>query len=177
MRDLKPIDYGIFAELVKNARLSDRQLAKILNVSQPTITRRRNELEKMGLLDYTAILDIRKLGFEILAITFGKSESEEPTDKRAEADEDFLSRHPELILVSGGRGLNYDRVILSVHRSYSDYSQFITELRREWGKYLIGPESFIVGLQSDNIRRDFTLKHLAKALKKELEKKNSEPPD
>ena len=64
MKDLKPIDYGIFAELVKNARLSDRQLAKILNVSQPTITRRRNELEKRGLLDYTAILDIRKLGFE-----------------------------------------------------------------------------------------------------------------
>ena len=164
MKDLKSIDYGIFAELVKNPRLSDRQLAKNLNVSQPTITRRRAELEKMGLLDYTTILDIRKLGFEILAITFGRLKSEEPNDKEADPSEDFLSRHPEMILVSNGRGLGYDRVVLSVHRSYSDYRQFITELTQEWGVYLQSPESFVIGLQSDKILRDFTLKHLAKAI-------------
>jgi Lrp/AsnC family leucine-responsive transcriptional regulator len=161
---LKSIDYGIFAELVKNPRLSDRQLAKNLNVSQPTITRRRTELEKMGLLDYTTILDIRKLGFEILAITFGRLQSEKPSDKEAEPSEDFLSRHPEMILVSNGRGLSYDRVILSVHRSYSDYSQFITELTQEWGVYVGHPESFIISLQSDKMLRDFTLRQLAKAI-------------
>ena len=164
MKDLKSIDYGIFAELVKNPRLSDRQLAKNLNVSQPTITRRRAQLEKMGLLDYTTILDIRKLGYEILAITFGRLKFEKPNDKEAEPSEDFLSRHPEMILVSNGRGLSYDRVILSVHRSYSDYSQFIKELTQEWGVYLGHPESFIISLQSDKILRDFTLKQLAKAI-------------
>jgi len=163
MKDLKPIDYGIFAELVKNPRLSDRQLAKILNLSQPTITRRRGELERRGLLDYTAILDIRKLGFEILAITFGKLKPEETSDKE-EASEDFLLRHPEMVLVSSGSGLGYDRVVLSVHRSYSEFSQFITELRQQWGKYLVDPESFIISLQSDKILRDFTLKQLAKAI-------------
>jgi DNA-binding Lrp family transcriptional regulator len=163
MKDLKMIDYQIFAELVKNPRSSDRQLAKILNISQPTITRRRRELERMGLLDYTAILDIRKLGFEILAITFGKLRSEELNDKNIEA-EDFLSRHPEMLLVSSGSGLNYDRVILSVHASYTDYSQFVTELKQEWREYLADPVSFIISLQSDKILRDFTLKHLAKAI-------------
>jgi len=164
MKDLKSIDYGIFAELVKNPRLSDRQLAKNLNVSQPTITRRRAQLEKMGLLDYTAILDIRKLGYEILAITFGRLQSEKPNDKKVEPSEDFLSKHPEMLLVSSGRGLNYDRVVLSVHRSYSEFSQFITELRQQWRKYLVDPESFIISLQSDKILRDFTLKQLAKAI-------------
>ena len=163
MKDLKPIDYEIFAELVKNPRLSDRQLAKILNLSQPTITRRRGELERRGLLDYTAILDIRKLGFEILAITFGKLKPEETSDKE-EASEDFLLRHPEMVLVSSGSGLGYDRVVLSVHRTYSEFSQFITELRQQWGKYLVDPESFIISLQSDKILRDFTLKQLAKAI-------------
>ena len=42
-----------------------------MGVSQPTVTRRRAELEKEKLLDYTAIPDLKKLGFEILAITFG----------------------------------------------------------------------------------------------------------
>jgi DNA-binding Lrp family transcriptional regulator len=164
MKDLKSIDYGIFAELVKNPRLSDRQLAKSLKVSQPTITRRRTKLERMGLLDYTAILDIRKLGFEILAITFGRLKSGEHGNEAAEPSEGFLSRHPEMVLVSNGRGLSYDRVILSVHRSYSDYSGFISELTREWGVLLGHPESFIISLQSDKILRDFTLKQLAKAI-------------
>jgi DNA-binding Lrp family transcriptional regulator len=144
--------------------LSDRQLAKNLKVSQPTITRRRAQLEKMGLLDYTTILDIRKLGFEILAITFGRLKPEKPNHKEAEPSEDFLSRHPEMILVSNGRGLSYDRVVLSVHRSYSDYSQFITELTQEWGVYVGHPESFIISLQSDKMLRDFTLRQLAKAI-------------
>jgi Lrp/AsnC family leucine-responsive transcriptional regulator len=164
MKDLKSIDYEIFAELVKNPRLSDRQLAKILNLSQPTITRRRGELERRGLLDYTAILDIRKLGFEILAITFGRLKSEKPNDKEVEPSEDFLLRHPEMVLVSSGSGLGYDRVVLSVHRTYSEFSQFITELRQQWGKHLADPESFIISLQSDKILRDFTLKQLAKAI-------------
>jgi DNA-binding Lrp family transcriptional regulator len=170
VKDLKPLDYGIFAELVKNPRVSDREIAKILNVSQPTISRRRVALEKMGLLDYTAILDIRKLGFEILAITFGKLNSKEPKFKEVEPSEDFLSRHPEMILVSSGRGLTYDRVVLSVHRSYTDYSRFIAELKQEWGKYLTDPESFIISLQSDKIIRDFTLKHLAKTISARIPK-------
>lgn len=167
MKELKPIDYGIFAELVKNPRTSDRKIAKILNVSQPTITRRRDQLEKMGLLDYTTILDIRKLGFEILAITFGKLNPEEPKSKEVEPSKNFLSRHPEMILVSSGSGLKYDRVVLSVHRSYTDYNKFIGELKQEWGKYLADPESFIISLQSDTILRDFTLKHLAETIRKE----------
>jgi archaellum biogenesis protein FlaJ (TadC family) len=69
-----------------------------------------------------------------------------------------------MILVSNGRGLGYDRTILSVHRTYSDYSQFITELTQEWGIYLGHPESFIISLQSDRILRDFTLKQLAQAI-------------
>src|SRR4030043_213429 len=72
MKQLKSIDYGIISELVKNSRLSDRQLARILKTSQPTVTRRRKMLDNEGLLGYTAIPDLKKLGFEILAFTFGK---------------------------------------------------------------------------------------------------------
>jgi DNA-binding Lrp family transcriptional regulator len=35
--------------LIEGARRSDRDLAKILGVSQPTVTHRRKELEKSGI--------------------------------------------------------------------------------------------------------------------------------
>jgi len=52
---LKNIDYMILSELIKNSKTSDRKLAKIVEVSQPTVTRRRINLEKEGLLEYTII--------------------------------------------------------------------------------------------------------------------------
>ncbi len=52
---LKDIDYKILYELMKNSKVSDRQLAKKIGVSQPTIIRRRSRLEKEVINGYTAI--------------------------------------------------------------------------------------------------------------------------
>jgi DNA-binding Lrp family transcriptional regulator len=53
-------------ELIKNSRRSDRDLAKILHVSQPTITRMRKKLETNDfILEYTLVPNFAKLGFEI----------------------------------------------------------------------------------------------------------------
>jgi DNA-binding transcriptional regulator YhcF (GntR family) len=43
---LKDIETRLIAELLKNSRRSDRELAKVLRASQPTITRARRKLEK-----------------------------------------------------------------------------------------------------------------------------------
>ena len=60
-------------ELLKNSKESDRKLARKLGVSQPTITRTRNKLEREGFIrSYTIFPNWRKLGFEILALTFVK---------------------------------------------------------------------------------------------------------
>src|SRR3989337_4373880 len=61
----------LLQELVKNSKRSDRDLAKIVGVSQPTLTRMRKRVERDSyILDYTAIPNMTKLGFEITAFTF-----------------------------------------------------------------------------------------------------------
>ena len=55
MKELKQIDYKLLFELMKNSHRSDRQLAKALGVSQPTVTRRRAILEKDYIEGYTVI--------------------------------------------------------------------------------------------------------------------------
>jgi DNA-binding Lrp family transcriptional regulator len=58
-------------ELLKNSKRSDRDLARILGISQPTVTRMRRKLERTGyVLEYTIIPDLTKLGYEIMAFTF-----------------------------------------------------------------------------------------------------------
>ena len=52
----------LLAELLKNSRRSDRQLARVLDSSQPTITRTRQKIEREGIVrSYTFIPDWRKL--------------------------------------------------------------------------------------------------------------------
>jgi len=53
-------------ELMKNSKRSDRELAKVVKVSQPTITRMRKNLEKKEYIrEYTIVPAVEKLGFEL----------------------------------------------------------------------------------------------------------------
>jgi DNA-binding Lrp family transcriptional regulator len=168
MKELRPIDYKILFELIKNSRLSDRKLSEILKVSQPTITRRRALIEKARLIEYTATPDLRKLDFEILAFTFARWKYDKYADKRVRETEAFLEKHPNILFVSTGAGMNWDRICISVHKTYSDYAKFIQELRADWEEYLERPVSFIVSLQSDTLLRNLSFKYLAAVMEKEL---------
>jgi Lrp/AsnC family leucine-responsive transcriptional regulator len=168
LKKLTSTDYAIIAELIKNSRLSDRQLGKILHVSQPTITRRRGQLEKERLLEYTAIPDLKELGFEILAITFGnRAAYPEHVELQIQKAKDFIERHPNIVFVSSGRGFSSDRVVISVHKNYSDYSRFQQEIKQEWEEIMAATGSFVTSLTSDSTLRNLTFTYLAELLKKE----------
>jgi DNA-binding Lrp family transcriptional regulator len=67
---VKDVKLKLIAELMKNSRRSDRDLAKTIGVSQPTVTRIRIKFEKEGYAkEYTMIPDFRKLGFSLLSVT------------------------------------------------------------------------------------------------------------
>ena len=65
MKELKPLDYQLLFELMKDSHRSDRQLAKALGISQPTVTRRRAMLEDSTIEGYTVIPKFGQIGFEI----------------------------------------------------------------------------------------------------------------
>lgn len=71
--------------LIKNSKRSDRDLAKILGFSQPTVTRGRKALEKEAIKQYTIIPKLPYLGFDIIALTFSRTkELVHPLGKRKE---------------------------------------------------------------------------------------------
>src|SRR4030042_2982589 len=84
MKKLKPIDYKLLFELMRDSHRSDRQLAKALGISQPTVTRRRTMLEENFIEGYTVIPKFGQIGFEIAAFTFIKSKLKTKTGAEKE---------------------------------------------------------------------------------------------
>jgi DNA-binding Lrp family transcriptional regulator len=71
---MRKLELTVISELMKNSRISDRELAKKIGKSQPTITRIRRRLEKEGYIrEYSMLPDLSKLGYELMALTFGRS--------------------------------------------------------------------------------------------------------
>jgi DNA-binding Lrp family transcriptional regulator len=166
MKELKPIDYKLLFELMKNSHRSDRQLAKALGVSQPTVTRRRTMLEKNYIEGYTIIPKFGQVGFEIAAFTFLKSKLKQKTGK--EKDEalkkmkDWYMNQPNVVLVQDGRGIGWDAICISLHQNFSDFAAFIRAQDSELSEWIIESQTFHTDLKPGIAIKPFHLKYLAK---------------
>ncbi len=53
---MKDTELKVVVELIKNSRRSNRELARAIGMSQPTVTRTRTGLEKQGIIkEYTIV--------------------------------------------------------------------------------------------------------------------------
>lgn len=159
-RALKETEVKLVAELMKNSRRSDRELATLLEVSQPTVSRIRQRLEKEGMIDYTGIPDLARLGYGIIAVVLGKRDFAKHPENLIEIARDFVGKHPNIIFCSSGEGLNYDVISISIHKDYSDYSKFISEAVFQGGQ-AVRAESFLIDTSSERIVRHLSLKPFA----------------
>jgi DNA-binding Lrp family transcriptional regulator len=167
MKELKPIDYKLLFELMKDSHRSDRQLAKALGVSQPTVTRRRSLLEENYIEGYTIIPKFGKIGFEIAAFTFLKSKLKQKTgqerDKALKELEKWYMNQPNVLLVLDGRGMGWDAVCVSIHKSFSDFAEFIRAQDAELSDWIIENQTFHSDLKAGTAIKPFHLKYLAKS--------------
>ena len=164
MKELKPIDYKILFELMKDSHRSDRQLAKSLGVSQPTVTRRRAMLEENYIEGYTVIPKFGQIGFEMAALTFIKSKLKfKMGDEKAEAlkkMKDWYMQQPNVILVLDGRGMGWDAVCISLHENFAKFAEFIRAHDAELSEWVIESQTFHADLKAGITIKPFHLKYL-----------------
>jgi DNA-binding Lrp family transcriptional regulator len=170
---LKEIEIKLICELIRNSRKSDRELAKTIGVSQPTISRIRTRLEREGIIEYTGTANLRKLGFEIIAITLGNKKREQRPETKVAKGKVLTAKSPNMIFVSTGMGLSSDIVAVSVHKTYSDYAEYMQEIRAEWAESMAVTGSFLIALNSDNVLRPLSMRYLADCLEREISAKTS----
>ncbi len=156
----KELVQQLLRELLKNSKRSDRELAKVLKVSQPTITRTRHKLEQNGLIqDYTIVPNFRKMGFEILALTFVKMRPEILSPERANEAKEYAAKFPNAIFASTGEGLGMTGVIISFHKNYTDYHKKINLLRTDWKDFTEDIQTFVISIGEEEFKR-FSLTYL-----------------
>jgi DNA-binding Lrp family transcriptional regulator len=145
-------------EMMKNSKRSDREIAKIIGVSQPTITRMRQRLEKAGYIrDYTVIPNLEKLGYEIAAFTFMATAS---SNVKSENTNKWIESNPKIVFSASGDGINgKNSIIVSIHKDFTDYSKFMSELRSKLSENIRNIHGFLVPLRGD-IQKHFSLKYL-----------------
>jgi len=166
---VRRLEWKLLSELMKNSRRSDRDLAKAIGSSQPTVTRTRRKLEKEGYIkEYTMIPDFAKLGFQILALTFlKKGEEVAPTElekARKLVRSTLRETGASTIMVERGSGLGQDGVIISFHKDYASYLRFRDDISQ--GNYGISfrLESFLTGLSEEVHYKPLTFSTLPKYL-------------
>jgi len=166
---MKDVELKLISELMKNSKNSDRELAKRLGVSQPTVTRTRSRLEKEGYLkEYAAIPDFSKLGFEIIAITL-TTFLHEPTRQELGAlrgaEKELEKKNPHAVLMAAnGMGLGFNRVLISFHENYSSYMKTIGLIKQVPNVDKSHVESFVVSLANEEHYQPLTFSVIAKYL-------------
>ena len=179
---LKELEVKMLSELVKNSRRSDRELAKAIGTSQPTATRIRTKLEKEGYVkEYTAIPDLIKIGYSIMALIFLKFDQKSVV---VQSEYEFKKQHFEAIsqssmaavfLAKQGIGLGYDKVILSFHPNYDAFDKFLMYVKDKMSENIIEINTFLVNLEDEKNNLPFTFKLLASQIlsSSDEEKKSS----
>ncbi len=151
---------------MKDSHRSDRQLAKALGISQPTVTRRRAMLEDNTIEGYTVIPKFGQIGFEIASFTFMKtklnhkngSDREETLNKLKE----WYLKQPNVITVVDGQGMGWDALCISLHENYSSYAEFLRNMESDLSESISETQSFQTDLKPGLIIKPFSLKTLAK---------------
>ena len=154
----------LVSEMLKNSKKSDRELAGILGVSQPTVSRTRARIEKEYIKTYTIIPDFQKLGYNIMAFIMAKLKPYSNTssaEKIMQQSKEWITNHPNIIFATAGEGFGKDFIIISLHKTYSDYAKFVRSFNLDWGASLDNFEAFLVSIGSEYTMRDFDLKYLA----------------
>ena len=140
----------LLLELLKGSKRSDRELAKVLGVSQPTVSRMRQRLVEEGVIkEFTVIPDFVKMGYEIMAINCFKSKiSKELAEKTVKS----TTAKPNIIFASGAEGMGKNAVIISLHKNYTDFSKFLRDLRLEGGDDLQDYDTILISLKEKAVK-------------------------
>ena len=149
MANIRDKEKQVLFELLKDGRKPDKHIAQLLKLTQPTVTRIRQKLEREKVIKgYRAVVDEKVVGFSISAITFfdWRDYSEQ---KQIDEARSYIFSIPEVVYYARGEGLRGKTyVMITVHKTFAEYEAFTRKLRERYGKLMAYVEEFISSMES-----------------------------
>ncbi|MFQ6128081.1 MAG: winged helix-turn-helix transcriptional regulator [Thermoplasmata archaeon] len=127
-RDLLESEKKVLSGIVRDPRLSDRELSKKLNMKKTTVTAIRRRLERENYLRGVQVPAFEKLGFEMLVVSFGTLSSAPSFDEKIALTQSILGR-PEFtyVLMDPRQDL-----LIQISRNYTDAMENIQALEEKY---------------------------------------------
>jgi len=164
---MKNREKELLFQLLKNSKLSDREIAKRLKTSQSTITRNRHKLEHKFINSYTVVPNLSRLGIKLIAFTLGSCPT--PTPEIMKRIDNFIKEQPNVVFAGHGEGMGKTGIIISFHKDFSDFTDFMRKARIKCKGFGETLESFIVS--TDKLLRTLIMANAVEYLIKKDEKK------
>lgn len=164
VEDSKKTLSRLLLEYLKDSNRSDREIAKDLGISQATVSRLKRKLLKDGLVrHFSAISDLGKMGYEIMAFSLVKFNTEsvmKDFGKVIKMAQVWAKTHPEIIFDARAEGMGVDVVTISLHKTYAAYKEFLAQNKRTWGSLLSEVHFILVDLNGP-LSKPFSFEYLA----------------
>jgi len=171
---LKGTEVALVSELINNSRRSDRELARAIGVSQPTVSRMMRRLKMEGVVnEYTVIPDFGKLGYNLCAFIFLKLKDLPPEGVeriRAAVKESLSKSRFVILLLERGLGLSHDAIMVCLYKDYASYAEHRNVIREFPFIEPSEVDSFLVDLNDIVHYRNLTFTSVAKDILKSIDK-------
>lgn len=123
VRRMDEVDLRILKELVSDARLSYREVARRTGLAVGTVAARVSNLEKEGVIKgYSAVLDAEKLGYDVVAIV----EVVVSKGKLVDVEEE-VAKNPNVYGVYDVTGPS-DAILIARFKTRRELSKFVKAL-------------------------------------------------
>jgi Lrp/AsnC family transcriptional regulator for asnA, asnC and gidA len=122
LTDLDPIDEKIIAAMRRDGRVSNRELAQLINVNEGTVRARLRRLEETNTMRVVAIRDLSAMGFEHLCAVGVQVKGRRVTEVAAD-----LAAVPQVLTVNVTLG-GHDLEIQLVAHDIDEMGHLLTEV-------------------------------------------------
>ncbi|MDX1570783.1 MAG: Lrp/AsnC family transcriptional regulator [Xanthomonadales bacterium] len=123
MAELDRIDRQILAELQRDGRLSNQELARRVSLSPSPCLRRVRQLEEAGIIgSYVAILDPKRVGLPVIAYAHISLDNHHPDT--VESFDELVAELPEVMECCAMAG-EYDYLLKVRVASMEEYERFL----------------------------------------------------
>jgi Lrp/AsnC family leucine-responsive transcriptional regulator len=124
-RELDDLDAEILVLLQSDGRVSNAELARQINLSQPAVHNRIRRLERLGyILHYVALLDREKIGYDLLCFINVNIQVHQPD--QIETFRNMILRMPEVLECYHITG-EHDYLLKVVLRNRKDLERFVVD--------------------------------------------------
>ncbi len=129
---LNPLDLKVLFTLLSLSNKSDRAIAKILGISNTSLSKRRRRLEKDGCIkEYTVIPDLHSMGLDVIVFYFS-STSDMLTPAQLKESRELALKHPEVLCLLEEQNLaGTSWFAVTIHKTYDGFVELSKKVQED----------------------------------------------